>query len=516
MQDMKRHVLGLAILTAACGAPAVAPKAAPLAFPSGFLFGTSTAGFQSEMGCPTTSIADCTDPNSDWYAFVTSPQMQTDPTNALAGQDPAVVGPGEWELYAQDFDRAKNEVHSNAFRMSIEWSRIFPTSTEGIEDFDALRHIANADAIAHYHAMLQALRARGLEPLVTINHYTLPLWISDGVACHLDAQTCTRRGWLDHDRIVHEIAKYAGFLGREFGGEVDRWATLNEPFAVVLSGFIEPGSERSNPPALSMQFDDAKAAFTAMIDAHARMYDAVHANDTVDADGDGKAAEVGLVYAMAPVAPADPNNGLDQRAATNVFYLWNLAFLDAVAAGKFTSNFDQQTVDRPDLQGRMDWLGINYYVRIVVQGTHQSVLPELSPLATFNPLTFTTDIYPPGIYDITQLVHDRYHLPMIITENNGMAVPEGDMATETTAIVKNLQYLERSIQDGADVRGWFYWSLTDNYEWNHGATLQYGLYEVDANDPTKTRKARSTVSVVAKIAQAGRVPDDLAAQYRIP
>ena len=484
-------------------------------FGKGFLFGTATAGFQVDMGCPTLPASECADKNSDWYAFVTDPKMVADSANHLVGQDPAVVGPGEWELYPHDFDLAKDTLHDNAFRMSIEWSRIFPTSTVGVSGYDALKKIASAQAIAHYHAVFAALKARGLKPLVTLNHYTLPLWIHDGVGCHTDFAHCAPRGWLDHDTIVHEIAKYAGFVAREFGGQVDLWATLNEPFAVLLSGYVEPSAQRTNPPAVFLQSAAAKQVFTSMIDAHAAMYDAVKANDTVDADGDGTAAKVGLVYNMSPVAPADPSSKLDQEAAQNVFYLWNLAFLDAVAKGEYDPTLSNQPTLKPSLAGRMDFIGINYYVRIVVEGTPEAALPDLSPLSTFNPLSLKTDVYPEGIYDMVKLVHDRYHLPSIITENDGTRVSDGDLQAEISNQVQELEWLQKAREDGLGVQGWFYWSLMDNYEWNHGMDMRFGLYAVDPSDPNKTRTPRETVPLVARIDAAGEVPADLAAKYPI-
>lgn len=509
--------LAVALMLGAVGCSSSSPTASapPTPFPRSFLFGTATAGFQSDMGCPTLPKSVCNDPNSDWDAFVTSPQMQADPTTYLSGQDPEVVGPGMWELYQSDFDLAKNQLHNNAARVSIEWSRIFPKSTVGVEGYAALKKIASASAIAHYHAEFQALIDRGMTPLVTIDHYTLPIWIHDGVGCHLDFAHCSPRGWLDHDTIVHEIAKYAGFVAREFGGQVDLWATLNEPFAVLLSGFLYPSAERSNPPAVLLQVNAFKQAFAAMIDAHAAMYDAVKQNDTVDANGDGHDAEVGLVYAMAPVAPADPNNPLDVKAAKNVFYLWNEAFLDAVALGKYSANLDDKPVLRPDLEHRMDFIGINYYVRIIVQGTKSSILPALSPLATFNITSYKTDVYPPGIYDMVKLVNQRYQLPAIITENNGQAITNGDVQGEISTVVQTLEWLQKAVKDGLDVRGYFYWTLTDNYEWNHGMNVKAGLYAVDPNDPQKKRVPRQTVDVYGRIAQAHGVPSDLAKEYPI-
>lgn len=514
-----RHFLALPALAAAlslaasCGPIDSTEAPEDLAFSESFLFGTAMAGFQVDMGCPTLPASECEDPNSDWYAFVTSEEMKMDSSTHLSG-DPPSAGPGHYELFEQDFDRAQNELNNNALRMSIEWSRIFPTTTEGVEGYEALKGVADLKALDHYHAVFAALKARGLRPLVTLNHYTLPTWIHDGVACHKDLDGCSPRGWVDKDRTVAEIAKYAGFVAEEFGGEVDAWVTLNEPFAVLLPGYLQPNPDRTNPPALLLRIKELKIVMLALIEAHARMYDAVKAGDTIDADGDGKASEVGLVYAMAPVAPDDPNNQLDVKAAENVFYIYNMAYLNAVAKGELDEDLDGTSERRDDLAGRMDYIGINYYFRVKVVGTTTPFLEELSPLSTFDPFKVQMgEDYAKGIYEMAMVVKDL-GLPSMITEN-GLPI-ESDDDVPSSYLVRHLTWLNRAIRDGADVRGYFYWSLMDNYEWNHGMDLRFGLYEVDEDDPMKRRTARRVAGVYGEIAKAKGISADLAARYPAP
>jgi beta-glucosidase/6-phospho-beta-glucosidase/beta-galactosidase len=487
-----------------------------LTFPDGFLFGAATSGFQVEMGCPTLAPEKCVDANSDWYQFVTSPETANDRLAFVAdGNDPAVVGPGQWELFAADFDLAAHDVGHNAYRLSLEWSRILPTSTEGVEGYENLRAIANDDAVQHYHQVFAALKAEGLTPLVTLDHYTLPTWIHDGVGCHVDFASCSPRGWLDRDRTVTEIAKYAGFVAREYGGEVDLWTTLNEPLAVLLAGYLLPNPTRSNPPAVFFRFDEFKTAMTAMIEAHARMVDAVRANDEQDADSDGVAEQVGIVYAMSPVIPKNPDRELDRQAADNLFYLWNLAFLNAVALGQLDENLDGAAEFRQDLAGRLDFLGLNYYARITVSGLSFSLVPWFTPLLTINPLDLRIDeIYPRGIWEMTEYANQQLGVPVYVTENNARSDPNDDAALEERSLVEHLSWLWWAIQEGADVRGYFYWSLIDNIEWNQGPK-PYGLYAVDINDPNKPRSPRELVAIYREITAAHGIPPDLSAQYPV-
>jgi beta-glucosidase/6-phospho-beta-glucosidase/beta-galactosidase len=508
---MRRSSFQCLALAAVSSALSCGSSGESFQFPRGFLFGTGTAGFQVEMGCPTLAASVCEDPNSDWYVFVTSPAITGDPAARVKGDAPS-LGPGHYELYAADFDRAKNELSNNAFRMSIEWSRIFPRATDGVEGYDALRTIASADALAHYHAVFAALRARGLKPFITLNHYTLPTWIHDTVACHRDLSTCERKGWIDRERTVREIAKYAGFCAREFGGEVDLWSTHNEAFtSIAIAGYLFQTEIRSNPPAVRLRYAEAKIVYQALVEAHARMYDAVKQNDTADADGDGKNSEVGIVYPMLPVRAKDPQKPNDVRAAENVFYLWNLAFLNAVVKGEIDPNFDQRSTVRPDLQNRMDFVGINYYGSAIIEGLDGPVFPDLSPLTTFNPLTFgynTND--PKGIYEMVMLIK-QMGKPVIISEN-GIQDPR-DEGIAPEFLVRHLQWLWRAIEGGADVRGYFYWTLFDNYEWHLGLDFRMGLFAVDNASPQKTRSPRKAAAVYRRIASEGRIPADLIKLY---
>jgi beta-galactosidase len=480
------------------------------AFPDDFLFGVATAGFQNDPGCPTLPASECIDAGSDWYQFVTSPEVRASRRSYLSG-DPLSLGPGSYELYEKDFDLVKDGLSGNAVRLSLEWSRIFPRATFGVEGFAALRAQADGKALAHYHAVLRALKQRGLTPLVTLHHYTLPAWLHDAVGCHKDLTTCQPRGWLD-ERAVHEITKYAGFAAQEFAAEVDLWATLNEPFAVILPGFIAPTADRTNPPAALLALTEARTALLAMIKAHARMYDAVKAADQSDADGDGRPSQVGLVYNMTPAAPRDPQNPLDVLGAERLFYLYNEVFLNAVLRGELDENLDGNRVARPELQ-RMDYVGINYYTRAIVDGTAKPFLPDLSPLSTFNPLTSTLYTeYPKGIYDMVAYVNERGY-PAIITEN-GSADPS-DLMTAPRYLAEHLGWLQRAVATGARVRGYFYWTLVDNYEWNHGLQLSYGLYQL-LQDPQKTRVPRLAVEVFRQIATRKAIPPELQLKYPLP
>ena len=142
------------------------------------------------------------------------------------------------------------------------------------------------------------------------------------------------------------------------------------------------------------------------------------------------------------------------------------------------------------------------------------MLPTRSILSTFNPLNVVTDeVNPEGIYTVVIKAWESFGLPIVIAENNGMQVPLGKVDEEMSVILRNLQWLHRAIDEGADVRGYLYWSLMDNYEWYHGMYAT-GLYTVDASDPTKKRTPRATATLLGRIAKENAIPGELVRIYR--
>lgn len=490
-------------------------------FPPGFAFGTAIAGFQVDMGCPTMSAATCEDRNSDWHQWITTGRIIDNPLLFMS-KDPPSSGPGFRELYDKDLERAATELGTTSTRLSIEWSRIFPRATFGIAGQAALRAAANPEGLAYYHALFDAMKKRGLSPFVTVNHYSLPLWIHDGNQCNQSLSACIaagRAGWADpnRSRIVGEIAKYAGFVAAEFGAEVDRWATLNEPFsAVVLPGYVLSSTARSNPPGLSgpwMNVSAAKTATTAMIEAHARMYDAIKAADKVDADGDGKAAEVGVVSAFSSFVPLT-SSARDAKATENARYFMQEMFMDGVVWGRIDTDWSAGPAKSPvrnDIQGRVDFIGVNYYFRFEAQ---DQVVPIgfVSPFLTFNMTRKLDADAPYGLYPVIDRVWSRYKRPIIVSEAGRECKDEEGERTAAAWFVDSLAATKKAIDDGIDVRGYYAWSLMDNYEWNHGMDMRFGLYAVDPS--TKARRLRKSGEAFARMAKARDLPQDLVAEYR--
>ncbi|MSP55564.1 MAG: glycoside hydrolase family 1 protein [Myxococcales bacterium] len=450
-------------------------------FPDGFMWGTAVAGFQVDPGCPTVPAEECEDRASDWYQWVTDPELVAETGNHLSGQ-PLSDGPGHYELYETDLDNAV-ALGTTAFRTSIEWSRLFPNgAAEGATTVDELMAHVDPSALAYYNAYFDAIVAHDLTPLVTLNHYTLPLWIHDGKGCHDDVDACTDRGWLDLDRMKPAIALYSGFCAQQFGDRVDWWATQNEPFAVVLSGYLMPSEDRTNPPGVSRSDLAIPVAFN-LAEGHAAMYDAVKASDEADADGDGIASMVGAVPNLVAVAPLDPENPTDVQGAEDLDYVYNRVYLNATVHGDFDRDLDGVAEEhRDDIAGRMDYIGVNYYTRITVRGLSSPFISAY-PKTDFYPEVVWEE-YPEGLADVVRIANS-YGVPAVVTEN-------GTQPTETAGddfLRPHLSALLGAMDGGADVRGYFYWTLVDNYEWNHGMSFTFGMYALDPDTKERTERA---------------------------
>src|SRR5215468_7071269 len=359
-----RLVLALAVL--ACGPAASARVVQP--FPSSFRWGTAISGFQSEMG-----VGAPADPTTDWWVWV------HDATNVASGRVSGELpesGPGFYDLFPRDAVLARKGLGNDALRLGIEWSRIFPSSTAGVDAsggftpavLAALDALADQSAVQRYRAVLSALRARHLEPMLTVNHFTLPLWVHDPIAVR-DAwaglgpddpvPSVMHSGWLD-PTIVDEFAKFAAYAGWKFGDLVDLWDTINEPVVILVSGMVNaPGVGGNFPPGI-FNFAAVLQALPQLVAAHARAYDALHATDTLDADGDGIAVAAGVVHNMVAFAPHDPGNALDVTGAAHADYLFNRVYPTAITSGAFDQNLDGDTDDpgeqRGDLAGRGDFI----------------------------------------------------------------------------------------------------------------------------------------------------------------
>lgn len=489
-----------------------------LSFPDDFHWGVAHAGFQAEGG-PGSPI----DPNSDWYKWVHHPLNQAlGLTNGVPEN-----GPGTYVSYDSDAQLAREELGMNTFRMSIEWSRIFPNSTAAIDisdegggvslaDLQALHALANPAEVAHYRAVFDALRAHGLEPLVTVNHFTLPVWVHDPITARPLIQLglpAPAAGWLSAQTPV-EFEKYAAFLAWTYGDQVDNWVTLNEPFPPVMTEFLAiPGLVPSWPPGV-LRPDLAAQFVINEAKGHVAAYDAIHKWDDD--------AFVGFANNMVPARPANPVNPQDVQAADAWNRVFNEWFPNAVIEGWVDANFDgKKTADeiRPGFKDKVDFMGVQYYGSQPMAGFGFAPLPGFNflqgiPLRCEPSSSTCSDFNQPidagGFREVLE-VAASYGKPLWITENG---IADDDDTKRPSYIVNHIAVVQDLVATGTDIRGYTYWSFVDNLEWSEGYHLQFGLYGSDPSTPELERTPKpASISAINQITTSNSLPTGLLELY---
>jgi beta-glucosidase len=465
------HLLCLATLSiVACDGPGpsfskatVDATALGTELPRGFLLGAATAAHQIEGG-----------ETNDWSVWETG--SYPDGTPHIRNRDTSQIANGSWTRWPQDVE-ALTTLGANAYRFSLEWSRLEPT--EGAWD---------AAAAANYRSQLLALKARGITPVLTIHHYTFPLWVE------------AHGGW-QWDGISAALGAFAGRVASAYGDLVDVYCTINEPnvgaFEAYLWGHYPPGKKDAV---------QAGQVYVTMLHAHVAMTTALRALDTIDADGDGHATQVGMALHMALFEPATAS-ALDAMMAGFDDDVFNEMIPRAVATGRArvylpgVVDIDEAV---PGLQGTFDYLGINYYRRFMVRfDLSQDALATQYALAGRPVSDLGYEIYPEGLYR-TLVREARWGWPIYILEN-GVCDAVGD--TFPGALRSHLYAVVLALRAHLDVRGFFVWSLADNFEWADGYFPKCGLFKLDTSDPGLVRQPRQVVPVFQQVArEAGLLP----------
>ncbi|MFT3700376.1 MAG: family 1 glycosylhydrolase [Kofleriaceae bacterium] len=508
---MRRLAFVLAL--AACGSDG--PDTSPISYSTmGPLVGDSGKGsFRFGVASAATQIEDM-NPNTDWYTY-TLPTAQGGLGRGTDFIDQAVDG---YTMAMEDVDLVAS-LGVDSYRFSIEWGRIEPQ-----------RNVIDEAAIAHYRAVLEALVAKGIRPLVTIHHYSNPNWVFDlhDVGCTsgvTDTNLCGFGG-AGADQITQEMADHAALLAQRFGDLVDEWGTVNEPFTYIFAGY----GVGYFPPGINALGDVVKGMVPPLrnyLAAHAAMYKAIKANDTIDADGDGIAAAVGFSMAVADWEPSRSNapstNPDDIAARDKLVYLFNYLWTDAAVTGGFDTDLDGVADEmHPEWAGTLDWLGLQYYFRAGVSADRGIILglaPCTSglnngaclpaPDPTYCAPRMGYEAWPDGIRTVIHGFADRYKdLPLVVTES-GIASNVGRRHAEE--VVRVLEAIEQTRKEGIDIRGYYHWSLTDNFEWAEGFGPHFGLYSVD--DSTYARTPTEGATVLGDISKARMLTSDQRKMY---
>ncbi len=381
-----------------------------LEFPKGFLWGTATSAYQIEGGIK----------NNDWVKFY----------DAGKACD-------HYNRYEEDFDWAK-KLNQNIHRFSIEWSRIEPHP--GIFDKKEIRH---------YWEVLFALKNRGIKTMVTLHHFTNPLWL-DKIG-----------GWTNKKSVFY-FSRFAERVFNEYQNLVDYWLTINEPFIYgsqsFLSGNFPPG--RRNPILFLKVIKN-------QILSHKKIYEIFHKSEVCS-------VQVGIAKNNCYFEPKNPNSPFDKLSISLTRYFWNEYFLDKI-------------------KNHLDFIGLNYYF-------HRKIK---FPFLTRNDNKIVSDlgweIFPEGIYHILKDL-GKYKLPIFITEN-GLADAQDRLRSDF--IKEHLIWIYKAMKESINVQGYLHWSLIDNFEWHQGFGPRFGLVEIDYK--TMKRKPRPSAFYFSKICRENQL-----------
>lgn len=423
------------------------------AFPEGFLWGAATSSHQVEGA----------NDGSDWWDWEQRPGAIHDGTRS---GDAA----GWWGGLAEDDLRRAAALGHTAHRLSVEWSRIEPAP--GRYD-DA--------ALARYAAMLDAAQAAGLRTMVTLHHFSLPRWAAAGSS------------WLDPG-LPARFGAFAARCAQAWGDRVDLWATINEPNVQGLMGY----GAGLWPPGYT-RLPQALLAMANLLRAHAAAFAAVHRVLPT--------ARVGIVLNLPCIDPDRPAHPLDRLVTRAQDWVFSGTWLWALRTGKIPPPFVARPQPVPGLAGSFDWLGVNYYGRMAVRfdprmptrgfGRHVQEPSVRNGTADWG------QIHPAGLAGQLRRAA-RLGAPVYVTENG---VCDPDDRLRPRYLVDHIRAVRQVLAEGVDVRGYFHWSLVDNFEWAEGWSARFGLYALDRH--TQARTPRPSAEVYAAICRShGAALDD--------
>lgn len=421
-----------------------------LTFPKDFLWGAATSSHQVEGD----------NIYNDWWAW------------EQAGHVPFSSGKAcdQYNRYEQDFDLAVSMGHK-AHRFSIEWSRIEPRRGEWDEA-----------ATQHYVDMVDALLERGLEPIVSLHHFTNPQWFT------------MQGGWID-SRSVDLFARYVRHIVKAIGPRVKYWLTINEPMVYVQTHFVDGGG----PPG-AKTLPEAIKVIEHLIRAHAAAYAIVHQEIPAE-----KNPMVSCAKNIPVFEPKRLWSPLDRGVTWLTDRLFSGSFLDAITEGVWHVP-GLKKMNLPEAADTLDYLGVNYYSRHFIECKlpfkvwigHNTDIKRMG-----DRVTETSDLgwdVCPDAFHRTLMRASKLEKPILITENGTYM---DDDARRWRFIVRHLESVWRAIQDGADIRGFCYWSLLDNYEWIHGFKPRFGIVEVDYQ--TQERRIKFSGQQYSKVCKSNQL-----------
>ncbi|NQT22407.1 MAG: glycoside hydrolase family 1 protein [Candidatus Omnitrophica bacterium] len=404
-----------------------------LKFPDNFFWGAATSSYQVEGS----------NRLSDWWQWEEEGKLKY--KSGLACR--------HYELYKEDFDLAKSLSH-NAHRLSIEWSRIEPREGE-----------FSSKEIAHYVDVVTALKERGIEPVITLHHFTNPAWFTD------------KGGWL-HKKAPEYFLRYTEKIVEALCNKVRFWVTINEPMVYSYHAYVI-----GIWPPMKKSISNLEKIGNVFVKSHILAYRSIH---NIYRKNNLKPPYVSVSKNMQCFEPID------------------CSFKNILAVKLRNKIFNFAVIEKMIREKTLDFIGLNYYTR------------QVADVKSFNRYRLLTDIcmkktsdikknylgwdvYPEGLYRLF-LKLKKYNLPIFILEN-GICTTQDNERWEF--IREHLKFIHKAISSGVKVIGYLYWSLLDNFEWHEGFSPRFGLIEVDYN--TYKRTVRESAKKYSHVCKTGEL-----------
>jgi len=444
-------------------------------FPSNFAWGTATAAHQVEGN----------NTNNNWYEWERS--VDDGGISRIHNNDRSGLAADHWNRYPEDIILMK-DLGVSHYRFSVEWSRIEPE--KGRYDLEAL---------AHYRRMCEALVEADITPVVTLHHFTHPTWFEEMGAFEKEENT-------DH------FVGFSELVFNELRDLVPMWCTFNEPSVFVAQGYFNgifpPGKK---DPIL------AGTVLENMLNAHVRTY---HQLKSIPGSDGNKIGLVKNIFQFDPYRRWHVLDWAFSKILNDVYTNAPLEFLKTGESSFYMPGMVDNKMSNELAVGTLDFIGLNYYSRMHVKGQLNAVEPFVFDTREQDIMTdMGYPLYAEGFHRALKTI-SRMDVPIYVTEN-GLA-DDGD-SVRPLFIKRYLYALNQALRERIDVRGYFYWSLMDNFEWAEGYSMKFGLYEVDleTQDRRLREGSRPFVEMVNKrgadergyLVNVGEMAPDLTMEY---
>lgn len=424
---------------------------ATMYFPDDFLWGTATSSHQVEGN----------NENNDWWQW-----EQQEGTILEGGRSGRACN--WWENAEADLDLAA-EMGNNAHRLSLEWSRIEPEPS-----------VFDDAALGRYREILQALHDRGMQPMVTLHHFSNPVWLVE-------------KGDFSVEIVVDYFRRYAEHVVDSLGDLVAQWVTINEPMVYVVARYLEGAF----PAPKQRGWGVVPRVLNHLLRCHVAAHEAIKARYPQ--------APAGVAKNLIVFQPAPPGRGSPLNAwwAARISSLFNDWWMEAMHTGRLRRPLGSGQLR--GLQGSFDFVGINYYTRRYCRfgKLYESDWGEDAIVSDGN----YGEVYPDGLFQVIK-ESLRYGKPIYITENG---VPDAADRLRPAFLLSHLREIWRAVSFNWPVMGYYHWSLIDNFEWERGWTQRFGLVELDPE--SQQRRWRPSGRLYAEICKSHSISSDMAERY---